>query len=215
MKKGFTLIELLIVVLIIAILAAIAIPNFLEFQTRAKVSRVKSDHRSLATGIEAYYVDCNEYPAMATQAMSANGLYLTGGAYNICTFRIRNYGVNGATQTMLKTLTTPIAYITGYFPDPFASSRGSFFPYRQYPFTWLLFSYGPDRDENSGMNHTNAIATLQMMGGIDYNFETVFNIDVAQPSNQYMAGIGMKGSALHYDPTNGTTSAGDIVRNKN
>jgi type II secretion system protein G len=61
-KKGFTLIELLIVVAIIAILAAIAVPNFLEAQVRAKVSRVKSDHRSLATAIESYYVDHGTYP---------------------------------------------------------------------------------------------------------------------------------------------------------
>src|SRR5690349_9257970 len=60
--RAFTLIELLIVVAIIAILAAIAVPNFLEAQTRAKVSRVKSDQRSLATAIESYRVDNNEYP---------------------------------------------------------------------------------------------------------------------------------------------------------
>lgn len=65
MKKGFTLIELLIVVAIIAILAAIAVPNFLEAQTRAKVSRVKADMRSAATAIEAYYVDNNKYPYAA------------------------------------------------------------------------------------------------------------------------------------------------------
>src|SRR6186713_1738012 len=64
MKKpaAFTLIELLIVVAIIAILAAIAVPNFLEAQTRAKVSRVRNDLRALATGIESYRVDNNSYP---------------------------------------------------------------------------------------------------------------------------------------------------------
>ena len=73
MKKlrGFTLIELLIVVAIIAILAAIAVPNFLEAQTRSKVSRVRSDQRSMATAIETYYVDNNEYPAMAIEGSNA------------------------------------------------------------------------------------------------------------------------------------------------
>ncbi len=56
-QTGFTLIELLIVVAIIAILAAIAIPNFLEAQTRTKVSRVKTDMRSAAVALEAYRVD--------------------------------------------------------------------------------------------------------------------------------------------------------------
>ena len=65
LKKGFTLIELLIVVAIIAILAAIAVPNFLEAQVRSKVSRAKSDMRSYATGIESYYVDNNSYPVSA------------------------------------------------------------------------------------------------------------------------------------------------------
>jgi prepilin-type N-terminal cleavage/methylation domain-containing protein len=61
-KKGFTLIELLIVVAIIAILAAIAIPNFLAAQTRSKVSRAKSELATLATALESYFVDNNEYP---------------------------------------------------------------------------------------------------------------------------------------------------------
>src|SRR5690349_11907880 len=60
--KAFTLIELLIVVAIIAILAAIAVPNFLEAQTRSKVSRAKADMRTMVTGLESYAVDNNKYP---------------------------------------------------------------------------------------------------------------------------------------------------------
>ncbi len=59
--SGFTLIELLIVVAIIGILAAIAVPNFLAAQTRAKAARVKADIRSLQTAMEAYHVDHNAY----------------------------------------------------------------------------------------------------------------------------------------------------------
>lgn len=59
---AFTLIELLITVSIITILAAIAVPNFLEAQTRAKVTRVKSDQRTLVTALESYATDYNAYP---------------------------------------------------------------------------------------------------------------------------------------------------------
>jgi type IV pilus assembly protein PilA len=60
-RKGFTLIELLIVVVIIGILAAIAIPKFANVKEKAFVSAMKSDLRNLMTAEETYYVDALAY----------------------------------------------------------------------------------------------------------------------------------------------------------
>ena len=64
-NKGFTLIELLIVVAIIGIIVAIAIPNLLNAIQRAKQKRTMADMRSAGTACEAYAVDFNHYPAAA------------------------------------------------------------------------------------------------------------------------------------------------------
>lgn len=93
-KYGFTLIELLIVVAIIAILAAIAIPNFLAAQTRSKVSRAQTDMRTIVTGLESYRVDESSYPRGFTAWSQSEWDPLTK-------------------------LTTPVAYITSVPKDIF------------------------------------------------------------------------------------------------
>ena len=93
MRHGFTLIELLIVVAIIGILAAIAVPNFLNAQIRAKVARAVSEERTLAEAFESYRSDFGTYPP--TQATSADWYH--GYRY----------------------LTTPIPYLHIFLEDPF------------------------------------------------------------------------------------------------
>lgn len=61
-RFAFTLIELLIVVAIIGILAAIAVPNFLNAQIRAKTARVYADIKAQSTALEQYRLDSNGYP---------------------------------------------------------------------------------------------------------------------------------------------------------
>src|SRR3954466_15446052 len=64
-RKGFTLIELLIVVVIIGILAAIAIPKFANTKGKAYITAMKSDLRNLMTAEESYFSDSSKYTATA------------------------------------------------------------------------------------------------------------------------------------------------------
>ena|SRR5664279_5112831 len=74
-KGGFTLIELLIVIIIIGILAAIAIPMFLNQRAKAKDASVKEGVHSIQIGIQSYAVDNNDtYPPVGTVAAGASGL---------------------------------------------------------------------------------------------------------------------------------------------
>lgn len=219
MKKrttGFTLIELLIVVAIIAILAAIAVPNFLEAQVRAKVSRSQSDMRSMATAIESYAVDNNRPPMGITEM---NYVYLPTHARG--PYGAKNNEPMGDEQMyrIWGQLTTPIAYMTS-IPNEVFTEKGTLQGKNEYyrkAYTyqstssaiyngkalpadnnlaiinglgksWFLAGHGPQRSLSGGP--ANAVAEI--------------------PDADAPGGLGYP--SMYYDPTNGTVSFGYIVR---
>ncbi|MFH1737542.1 MAG: prepilin-type N-terminal cleavage/methylation domain-containing protein [bacterium] len=148
MRRAFTLIELLIVVAIIGILAAIAVPSFLNAQIKARVSRSYSDQRALSTALEMYRLDHNSYVPM----------FLTLGWSG-------NYDPNSLCSHRLLPLTTPTAYITTLPEDGFHQKDNPKHPgsdtyhygernqYGETWFTWfdeygkyqyIIVSIGPD-----------------------------------------------------------------------
>src|SRR5437660_12712637 len=119
-RKGFTLIELLIVVVIIGILAAIAIPKFANTKEKAYLASMKSDLRNLVTAEEAYFADSVKYSA----TIGAGGVIFTqstGNTLPTVTLSADGWTANIRTATRRR----PAPVTTGRRPWPRPNKEAS------------------------------------------------------------------------------------------
>jgi type II secretory pathway pseudopilin PulG len=207
-NAGLTLIDLLVSVTIIAILALVALPNLLVFQTRAKVAASRNSLRIVANAIDAYHIDHHSYPFPQASTDDPFGVVARGA---------------------LKGLTTPVAYVgsdafrdafgqvrvqvvlsapdTGLFSDPFRSPTPSFNSdqsvlYFYYPsLVYLLVEPVPPG---------GAFAVVSVGPDLKDSFAVYYPFPRSLPRRAALYGINSVADSV-YDPTNGTISGGDLA----
>jgi prepilin-type N-terminal cleavage/methylation domain-containing protein len=195
-KKGFTLIELLIVIAIILILIAIALPNFLEAQIRARVTKSMGEMRTLMTATEAYRIDWkNQEPYAAVPP---------------------GWGISWWGFTSLQ-LTTPNAYISSLPSDPFFDR---IFEPSLLAFGMVNPPYTVIRDSGTATwpppgIFTNNPEITTAAGGptpipVDFHQKVCHAGYIYYSSGPDLVDGSVWGTPMIYAPTNGTNSFGDL-----
>jgi general secretion pathway protein G len=204
-NRGFTLIELLIVIAIILILIAIALPNFLEAQQRARLTSTRACLRMYQQSNEAYFTDFNIHIADVDGGEAEKS---TGRSWSSLFGVGRGIRCDGSEMCSYMMLTTPIPYTKTLCYDPFLEQRndpvaGKSISFPEYT---TLYSGGVQRVRN----------------GNSYGLRYVFlsrGPDLDQDAKSYENLWRDLGPHTHhstwfptiFSPTNGSKSDGDLV----
>jgi type II secretory pathway pseudopilin PulG len=190
---------LLIVVAIIAILAAIAVPNFLEAQVRAKIARCKADMRSMATAIESYSVDWNQ-PPIGTAGFT--GLLDVDSALG--------------RQIAYSRISTPVAYITSAPSDPFSINKDWSIEH----FGKAVYQYQSCGNRVWKASQGDFVTLWEAQFKRGFTFATgSMGPSVRRSNDSFSVSFGailkakdQEKAMFVYDATNGTVSLGMIIR---
>lgn len=192
-RKGFTLIELLVVVGILSVLAAIAVPNFMDAMVKSRVAQAKIDLRTLAQALDQYRIDHRVYPRKDT---------------NLQFFA----------QYLLPELTSPIAYLNpANVKDPFGAVEEYEEPPRLEAEDMV---FGNEPLAKNSYTYTPYVSFSRFMGNPAYRREGFsvasigpdkqdsYIVDYPFPEQYRFPGDTVRDSV--YNPSNGIHSLGDI-----
>lgn len=182
--RGFTLIELLIVIAIILILIAIALPNFLEAQIRAKITKARAEQRTIATAMDSYFLDWAMYPP--------------------------DHDPNDRNQKGLYQITSPIAYLKTLPIEPFAQDSGMIGSTGEV--SWEMGSSGLTPIQATVISVKGNVHAFNIEShGPDVDDDWHGNDDWPFCAGPRSDPCGGGCNWTNYSPTNGTKSNGDLM----